>query len=193
MEENKRNYGVNLLNINIRISGAGGHGIVFAGRVLGLAFTKKGYDVILRPSYSPAQRGGWSKVDMVVSDKEVLTPIFEEADILIVTTQDRYVEDIGIVREGRYVIYASETVNPHPLKKKVILIGVEAFRISEHVTGDRRFANSVLVGFFAGASKLIDLDTLISVYKELNVRALEENLEAVKAGFKEGSKYSITL
>ncbi len=178
--------------LGIRIVGAGGHGIVLAGRILGSALVKRGLDVAMRVSYSPAQRGGWSRADIVVAKEIVWNPIADEVDVLIVTTQDRYDEEIKDVRRGGYVIYDMETVVPKYIGE-IIHIPVDAFKTAEAITGSRRFGNSVLIGFFASASGLLSLDLLEEVYKELGVKALESNLKALRAGFEKGRNVKLEL
>ena len=179
--------------ISIRIAGAGGHGIVFAARVLGNALTKRGFNVAMRVAYSPAQRGGWSRADIVVSSEETIwNPIADELDVLIVTTQERYDAEIKDVRRGGYVIYEPEVVKPRDIEG-VKHIPIEAFKLSEAVTGSRIFGNSVLIGFFASASGLISLSLLEEVMRELGVRALDNNLKALRIGFERGFNVKINL
>ena len=179
--------------ISIRITGAGGHGIAFAARVLGNALTKRGFNVAMRISYSPAQRGGWSRADIVVSSEETIwNPIADELDVLIVTTQERYDAEVKDVKRGGYVIYESEVIKPRDIEG-VEQIPIEAFKLAEMVTGSRVFGNSVLIGFFASASGLIPLSLLEEVMRELEVRALDSNLKALRAGFERGFNVKINL
>jgi len=180
------------MRIEIRIAGAGGHGIVFAGRLLGTALVEKGFEVFMRVSYSPAQRGGWSCADIVVSDREILSPLVESPHILVVTTQDRYDNEIANVRRDGYVVYESDTV--HPTNSSVARhIPVPAFRIAEKVAGSRQFGNSVLIGFLAYATRLVDLETLVRSLDKIGARAKDRNIKALEAGYSYAREHGVEM
>ncbi len=176
----------NRSEFSIRLAGAGGHGIVFAGRWLGLAHVLAGYEVSLRPYYSPAQRGGWSKCDMVISVGEEIPPILDELDILVSTLQSLYIDEIRNVRSGGIVVVDADSVKRRELRKDVVEIPYPAFRTSIEVAGRDRYGNAALVGFVAGLLGLIELDNLIEALKRLGARDFEANARVVEKGFRDG-------
>ncbi len=172
----------------LRFAGAGGHGIVFAGRWIGTALVLEGYEVSLRPYYSPAQRGGWSKCDMVLSVDEEMPPIIDEVDVLVVTLQSLYFEEIGNVKKGGVIVLESDAIKERGARSDVIEIPYPAFKTSLEITGRDRYGNAALVGFVCGYLGLVNLDSLIEALKKLRVKEFEENVKVVKKGFEDGSK-----
>jgi len=174
----------------IRFAGAGGHGMVFAGRLLGTALALAGYEVTLRPYYSPAQRGGWSKCDLVVSTLEEIPPVVDELDVLVVTLQMLYDSDIVLVKRGGVVLFEKSTVRPREAPD-IEHVGIDAFKLAERVAGAPIFANSLLVGFVASAFSLTTLDTLLEALDRIHARQRDENARALKVGYELGEKSSI--
>ncbi|NPA97667.1 MAG: hypothetical protein GXO32_08725 [Crenarchaeota archaeon] len=174
--------------LSIRFAGAGGHGIVFAGRWLGMALVIRGYEVSLRPYYSPAQRGGWSKCDMVLAVGEEVPPILDEVDVLVVTLQSLYLDEIGHVRRGGLVIVDADAVKQRGARSDVIELAYPAFKTSISVTGKDRYGNAALIGFISGLLDLVDVDTLLTALKRLGGRDLEANSAVLRKGYEDGVK-----
>jgi len=162
--------------------------MVFAGRLLGTALALAGYEVTLRPYYSPAQRGGWSKCDLVVSTLEEIPPVVDELDVLVVTLQTLYDSDVSLVKRNGVVVFERSTVAPK--RRDVEHVGVEAFKLAERVAGSSVFANSLLVGFVSSMLGLTNIDTLVEALERIHARQIDENVRALKVGYELGAKSS---
>ncbi|WP_243678529.1 2-oxoacid:acceptor oxidoreductase family protein [Vulcanisaeta distributa] len=133
--------------IRIRLMGLGGHGIVFAGRLLGMAAAMGGLDSILTITYSPEQRGGWSRADLIIAKEMVDYPLIDEADIFLATTQQAFNLEFKSLRKGGVFIYESTIYKPTIQNTNdYVIIPVPATEIAEKVTGRRLTMNVVLVG-----------------------------------------------
>jgi 2-oxoglutarate ferredoxin oxidoreductase subunit gamma len=72
----------------IRLSGTGGQGLVLAGIILAeAAGIYGGKHVVQTVSYGPAARGGTSRADVVVSDREIDYPKAIALDLLLAMSQ----------------------------------------------------------------------------------------------------------
>jgi len=74
----------------IRIAGAGGQGIVMAGRILAEAAILSGYDAAQSQVYGPQSRGGASRSDVVIESGEVGFPLVDDVDSLVVLSIEAY-------------------------------------------------------------------------------------------------------
>jgi 2-oxoglutarate ferredoxin oxidoreductase subunit gamma len=166
--------------LRIRLIGAGGHGILLAGNIIGLASILSGKDAVMTVAYSPAQRGGWSRADVIVSDERVDFPIFDNPDVLVSTTQETYDLEIENVTKGGLVIYERDLVNPRDLPH-VKQIPIPAFETAIKI-GFRMSANMVILGFLNELLKAIPHDTMISAIKSRVKRRLDVNLKAYESG-----------
>ncbi len=169
------------MEVRLRIIGAGGHGILLAGNIIGTAatvYSNKYATMVI--AYSPAQRGGWSRADVVVSDEPVDFPIFDYPDVLVATTQETYDLEVGNVRKGGLIIYEEDTVKP-TLREGVKQIGVPAFRTAIKI-GFRMSANMVILGFLTELLQLLPHDAMKSAIKARVKRRVDVNLQAYDEG-----------
>lgn len=75
----------------IRLSGSGGQGMITAGIILAeAAGVYDGKNVIQSQSYGPEARGGASKAEVIISDKEIFYPKATGIDILLAMTQEAW-------------------------------------------------------------------------------------------------------
>ncbi len=81
----------------IRLSGSGGQGLILAGIILANAAVIEKRRVTQTQSYGPESRGGYSRADVIISDKEIFFPEATRFDILLALTQeacDKFIFDL---------------------------------------------------------------------------------------------------
>jgi len=179
------------MRIEIRFAGLGGHGVVFGGRLIGYIASLQGFDAAMTVAYSPAQRGGWSMADVIISDEEVTYPYVENPHVLLVTTQERYDNEVHRVRKGGVVIYEESTIRPS--RSDIAHVAVPAFRLAEERIGSRMFANTFMVGVFLAVTGLAPPEKGFEALEKLGARALERNKRALEEGFRYGESLGISL
>ncbi len=74
----------------IRLSGSGGQGIITAGIILAEAALLDGLNALQSQSYGPEARGGASKAEVIISEKEINYPKVTQPNILVALTQQAY-------------------------------------------------------------------------------------------------------
>ena len=168
--------------LRVRFGGLGGHGILLAGRVLGTAAIYAGYDAIMTIAYSPEQRGGWSKADVIISDEEIDYPYLIQPDILVVTTQEMYEREIESLPLEGFLIYESSLVKTSKTIDK--MIGIPAISIAEKSVKRRIAMNMVLVGGVVALSGFIDPRYVESSIRSIVRKGTEDmNVTAFYKGF----------
>ncbi len=65
---------------HIIIAGFGGQGVLFLGTTLAEAAIIEGKNTTWMPSYGAEMRGGSANCFVVISDGEIPSPLFDEAD-----------------------------------------------------------------------------------------------------------------
>jgi len=68
----------------ILVGGFGGQGVLLAGKLLADACVQKGYKVSWMPSYGPEMRGGTCNCRVVISEENIINPIFSRPDVTLV-------------------------------------------------------------------------------------------------------------
>ena len=173
--------------LEIRIHGRGGQGTVVASRLLAMAFFKEGQWVQSFPTFGAERRGApvaaFTRVD---TEPITLRCGITEPDILIVLDatllRDTDVTQ-GLKKGGQAIINS-----PHPVDLKGINTStVDASTIAlNNGLGTLTYpiVNTAMVGAFAGATKLVSLDSVIEAIKEYVKEKTQENITAAKEAWR---------
>ena len=89
----------------IILSGSGGQGVITASIILAeAALIHEGLNAVQSQSYGPEARGGASRSDVIISDKEILFPKVVEPNVLVCLTQEAYDKFSGLIRPGGFLL-----------------------------------------------------------------------------------------
>jgi len=172
----------------IRLIGAGGHGILTLGRIIGEAAIRSGMEAVMTIGYSPAQRGGWSRADVIISNDRIDYPIFTNPDILVATTQESYDIEYVNVGRGKTIIYEKSIVETRELEG-VRQIGIDAMERAIRL-GARVVANIIILGFMNTLLNILPEDAIIDTIKgRIKRKYLELNLRA----YMDGKEYALEI
>lgn len=182
------------MNREVRFSGFGGQGVILMGIILARAASL--YDRATGPdgkpvrksaiqtqSYGPSARGGHSKCDVKISDKEMLYPFVEVPDYLVIMSQQAYLKYISERKPDTRIIVDPEMVLEKPKG--------EVFRISAtsaaESLGTRIVANVVMLGAFREISDIVSYEALEkSLLDSVPPATHDLNKVALKLGAKLG-------
>ena len=165
----------------VRLSGAGGQGMLLAGLILSeAAGIHDGKHVTQTKSYGPEARGGASKSEVVISTEEIDYPKVVEADLLLAMSQeacDRYW--CKLKEDGILIV---DTVNVQCVPDRSAY-RIPITRIAEETTGRRITASMVALGLMVGLTDVVSGDAIEAAVAKRAPRGSEElNLRALRAG-----------
>lgn len=179
--------------MEIRLSGTGGQGLVLAGIILAeAAGIYEGKHVVQTVSYGPAARGGTSRADVVVSDKEIDYPKAIGLDLLLAMSQMAYDESTSDLKSSGILVVDSQLVTE---VNTLRVVKIPFTQIAREKCGREQMANIVALGALsriipvmpAGAGVVspesLEAAVLARVPKEtetLNRRAFQEGLKAAQ-------------
>jgi len=171
----------------LRLSGSGGQGMIFASVVLGEAIgLAEGKNVVQSQSYGPEARGGASKADVVVSSQEIFYPKAMKLDLLLAMTQeamDKYYADL---KEDGILIVDTSLVTSVPTDK---YYGLEFTRLARHEIGQIMVANVIALGAIAALTGIVSLESITNAVLSRAPRGTEDkNKKAVEVGYNEAMK-----
>jgi 2-oxoglutarate ferredoxin oxidoreductase subunit gamma len=172
----------------IRYGAVGGQGIITAGALLvDIAVRKENKFALESPTYTATVRGGATKVDIIISDEQIIFPQASAIDFFVCTYQKPYdlykeqlkddaivvldnnlIKDLGDTRN--WTIYQSPIINE--TKKQlgnIVLTSVVTLSITQKLTGIIGYDNMVEF-VHAWAPK---------GFTELNMKAIELGRELV--------------
>ena len=168
--------------LEIRLSGSGGQGLILAAGILAEALMADGRTVAQSQSYEPTSRGGLSRSDLVVSDGEADYPLVSEIDYLVILDQVAVAASRGMIRPEAIVITDAKTVTePPPGKFRLAELPVSETAIT---LGNRRIANIVALSALTAMGGLCDRDALTqTVLRRSPKTYVDLNMDALAAGW----------
>src|SRR3989338_680021 len=98
-------------------AGFGGQGIMLMGKLLSYAGMKRRYNVTWMPSYGAEVRGGTAHCMVVISDKDIPSPILDKPDICIVMNAPSMIKFERSVKKGGLLIINTSLI-PDKLRRR---------------------------------------------------------------------------
>ena len=108
------------MSYQLRFVGVGGQGVILAGEILAAAKIKAGGYGIKASTYTSQVRGGPTKVDIILSDDEILYPYANEGEIefMLATAEKSYDAFKDGVKDGGIIVIEPNLVKPSEEDKK---------------------------------------------------------------------------
>ena len=171
----------------LRLSGSGGQGMIFAAVVLGEAIgLAEGKNVVQSQSYGPEARGGASKADVVVSANEIFYPKAMKLDLLLAMTQeslDSYLKDL---KEGGVLIVDTSLVTNIPVEN---YYGLDFTRLARNEVGHIMVANVIALGAICALTGVVGKEALTEAVLARAPRGTEDkNRKAIEVGYETALK-----
>ena len=176
------------LHYEIRLSGAGGQGLILIGKILAeAAAIYDGKNATQSQSYGPEARGGASRSEVIISDEDIDYPKATNIDLLLAMTQEAADKYASEVKEGGAVIVDSGFVHKLP-KGNFKVYNYPITQTAESVIGKKLVANIVALGIIEQISKIISEKAMISAIRarvpkgteEMNIKAFNEGQKLTK-------------
>ena len=166
----------------IRLAGFGGQGLVLAGQILAeAAAVYDGRNATHTVAYGPEVRGGTSRSEVVISDRQINYPRVISADLLLAMSQeacDKYAHELK--RDGVLVV---DTVHVRYVPT-TRAYRVPITQIAKDVTGRRITANIVALGVLVGLVGVVSRKALEAALDAIAPQGTREiNATALAAGF----------
>lgn len=168
------------------LSGSGGQGLILAGIILaeGAVLDKK--NAIQTQSYGPEARGGASRAEVIISEKNINYPKVDNADYLLSLTTDAYKKYVTSLREDGMLI-VDEGVKLDDITG-VKCIKLPILKTAEEL-GKRMVANIVALGAICATTDVMSRESLERAITNRVPKGTEElNMRAFNEGFKLGEE-----
>lgn len=133
------------------------------------------------PSYGAEVRGGTAHSMVVISDKEIASPLVNHPTTAIVMNQPSL--DKFLPKTKELVIINSTLAICNTPPQNVEILEVPATKMATDL-GDVRVANAIMLGVYLKKKRFFLLNTILEIFRELfsgEIRRLNE--EALKLGF----------
>ena len=173
--------------IEIRLSGTGGQGLILAGIILSEAVLLEGKWAAQSQAFEPLSRGGVSRADIVVSSRMVDYPLVTKLDFLLVLDPLAASVSEGLLADDATVLLDDGCVDKAPFRafRTIELPLVETAR----AIGNLRATNMVALGALVALTDLSRRESLETAIGRHGPRGFESvNLEAMERGYRRGAE-----
>lgn len=141
------------------MAGFGGQGVMSMGKLLAYAGMKEGDEVSWMPSYGPEQRGGTANCTVIVSSKQIPSPLSSRPDSVIVMNLPSLDKFAPKVKKGGIIFVNSSLIEKEVDRDDVEVIKVPANEIANEI-GNSRIANMVMLGAYLAKKGIVKMDTI---------------------------------
>ena len=174
-------------NVEIRIAGFGGQGIILAGYIIGKAaaiFDNK-YSTLIQ-SFGPEARGSACSAQVLISDSQILYPYLIVPNISVFLSSDAYDTFSDELLKGGIMLIEKDLVHPDKVSKDISIYAIPSTKLAEDM-GRKIVMNIITVGFFSAVTGIISYEaTRKAVETSVPPGTEEINLQAFEIGYKYG-------
>jgi 2-oxoglutarate ferredoxin oxidoreductase subunit gamma len=175
----------------IIISGFGGQGTLFAGQLLAHAVMDQGFHVTWIPSYGPEMRGGKARCTVIVSDREIGSPLVRQPSMAVVLNIPSMDAFEPLIKPGGTLVVNSSLVTRQSGRDDIRTLYVPASDMATEL-GNIRLANVVCLGALVQVTGIVPLEAvaqaLDNYLPERHRSLLKLNQQALRKGAELASK-----
>ena len=172
-------------SVNVKVAGFGGQGVMMFGQLLAYCATYEELYGLWFPSYGPETRGGTANCSVIVSKKQINSPVFQKATHLVAFNLPSLEKFKEKMKDNGLILYNSSLIKDHVTSENAICIGVPINEIATDL-GTTQVANVVMMGAYLELTNLFNEQTIEKVIaKFLGTRKahmLDINMEALRRG-----------
>jgi 2-oxoglutarate ferredoxin oxidoreductase subunit gamma len=166
--------------------GFGGQGVLMMGYTLANGGMNAGFNVTYLPSYGAEVRGGTANCTVVVSDEEIASPIASNPDNIIALNTPSLMAFQNRAASGGNLFLNSSIISIEPSRHDIRVFKIPLAEIADKL-GDKRTANTVMMGAFMKVTGLVPPDIFLksieSVMGSKKKEVVEMNRKAFEIGF----------
>ncbi|HZX44299.1 MAG TPA: 2-oxoacid:acceptor oxidoreductase family protein, partial [Candidatus Nanoarchaeia archaeon] len=160
----------------IIFSGFGGQGVVLAANVIAQTAVYEGKNMAAMVSYGAEMRGGTSSSTLIISEKEIYSPVVEHPSVAVVLNQPSLDLYEPLVKKGGLLIVNSSLTDRKAERKDIDVIYIPATDIA-NTLGNVKIANMILVGALVARKRLVSIENVLSILPKAFPKNKQEFVE----------------
>jgi 2-oxoisovalerate ferredoxin oxidoreductase beta subunit len=177
-----------VLDIQVRVAGFGGQGVLLLGEVLAEAGLDAGLEVSWLPSYGPEMRSGTSNCHVRLARHVIDSPLVTKPDVLVAMNEPSLRKFVKNVPAGGWILYNGDEFPADCVQENVHVLAQPFMEIANEL-GDTRAGNMVMLGALleiTGVLQEVNIDAAFKQlvknphWTELNKRALAKGRELLR-------------
>ncbi|WP_312476235.1 2-oxoacid:acceptor oxidoreductase family protein [Neobacillus sp.] len=169
------------------ISGFGGQGVLFTGKLLAFTGMVTGKHVSWIPSYGPEMRGGTANCSVIISEKEITSPIVNQCTTLLALNSPSLEKfQDSVETNGKILFDGSMIQQMKPEGLPVEWLAINTKPLADEL-GTNSLLNMILLGAFIKETTILSIDDLYKGMEEMignkKPERLKLNKKALEIGF----------
>ncbi|HTW80457.1 MAG TPA: 2-oxoacid:acceptor oxidoreductase family protein [Terracidiphilus sp.] len=171
------------VDVQVRIAGFGGQGVLLLGEVLAEAGLDAGLEVSWLPSYGPEMRSGTSNCCVRLSNEPIDSPLVARPHVLVAMNEPSLRKFDQNVRSGGWVLYNGNDF-PEDCRRKDVQVLARPFLEEADGLGDPRACNMVMLGALLETAHVLPQASVDAALRRLvkSARWVELDLRAIARG-----------
>ena len=169
----------------ILFAGFGGQGVLSMGMTLAYAGMLEGKEVSWMPSYGPEMRGGTANCIVILSNKQISSPIVTTFDAVIALNQPSVDKFERAIRGNGVLLYDSGNVIIPPSRTDLTVLPVAAESEARGLN-NLKVKNMIMLGAFLGVCQVVSVSSVVKalgmVLPERYHHLLKLNQQALERG-----------
>jgi 2-oxoglutarate ferredoxin oxidoreductase subunit gamma len=169
------------------MAGFGGQGVLSLGIFVAQAANRTNKQVTWFPAYGPEMRGGTCNCSVVVSDKQVASPIVASPDICVVMTKPAFVKFEPRVKAGGVLIVNSSLADNKSTRTDIKVVYLNMVDLAVEAGGCERNSNMAALGAYIKHGGLFSADLMREVIKDefaSKPEMIDVNIRTMELGMK---------
>ncbi len=135
------------------------------GKILAYSGVMQGFDVTWMPSYGPEMRGGTANVTVIVSDKQISSPVSHEYDTAIILNQQSMEKFEPMIRPGGILIYDTNGITHHPTRTDIKIYTIDA-TLECAKMGNSKLFNTLILGGYLAVQPIVKIENVMEGLKK---------------------------
>ncbi len=172
----------------ILLSGFGGQGILFAGKVLAYKGLTEDKHVSWLPSYGPEMRGGTASCSVIISDEPVGSPIVSKPDVLVAMNLPSLDKFEPTVAPGGIIFADSSLIERKVARDDVTVYYIPATKMAGD-NGMATLANMIIMGKLLHVLGEYNEESVIATLKKVISAKRADMLETNRRAMQLGADY----
>lgn len=172
-----------ILDLQVRVAGFGGQGVLLLGEVLAEAGLDAGMEVSWLPSYGPEMRSGTSNCHVRLARHPIDSPLVVRPDVLVAMNEPSLHKFYETVRPGGWILYNGETLPASCDRTDVHVLARPFTHIADEL-GDARAQNMIMLGALLECTEVLTQESVDEALRRLvkSAKWLELDDRAIALG-----------
>jgi 2-oxoisovalerate ferredoxin oxidoreductase beta subunit len=154
------------VDLQVRVAGFGGQGVLLLGEVLAEAGLHAGMEVSWLPSYGPEMRSGTSNCHVRLAREPIDSPLVVHPDVLVAMNEPSLHKFCASVRPGGWIFYNGDTVPKECEREDVHMLARPFTHVADEL-GDGRAGNMVILGALLEATRALPQASIDAALEQL--------------------------